>query len=134
MSLAEGFIKLPRSILGYLERGEIGYTAYGVYIVTLLQADVRTGIWFGSSTKLRCELSLDVPGERQLKRALECLEKSGLIKRFITPGKRRNYPVLIDGFEVRGSALRRMRLNASKSKDWKEPVYEVCTDESSNCP
>jgi hypothetical protein len=97
-------------------------TAFWAMVV---DADPATGVWIGSGRALsflfNCTLS-----EKCARRALEGLEKNPegpYIKRFTTPGKHGNYPILINRFEVTAGARMGLRLNADATVNWREPVY-----------
>jgi hypothetical protein len=125
-----GFVKLSRSLLDRLEMGELGWLSLAVLYVITLQANYLTGVWVGSSVKLAASVPKDCPDQRTLNRALQLLEKNRFIKRFITPGKRGNYPVLVNHYLIADGALKGKELNADKSTDWREPIYEVCHDDA----
>ena len=44
------------------------------------------------------------------------------------PGKRGNFCVLVDRYDIKLGALKGKRLIASKSEDWRNPHYEYCAE------
>ena len=127
--MMQGYVPLRRGLLEHLDRGRLGSFDVGIYIRILLQADYRTGLWWGSANKLRAQGPAD-PSLRGVQRSLEHLERITFIRRFRLRGKHGNYPVLIHKFLVTDGALKGMRLNAERSADWRHPVYEAWTEDS----
>ncbi len=123
---AEGFIKIRRGLLKHLELGRLTAHDLGLYLAILLQANYRTGLWVGSAAKLFAIF----PKEntlRRTQRSLERIEQIGFIKRFRVPGRKHNYPVLINKFECTKGVLTGYRLNAEVSTDYRHPVYDHVT-------
>lgn len=129
---AEGFIKIRRGLLKHLELGRLTAHDLGLYLAILLQANYRTGLWVGSAAKLFAIF----PKEntlRRTQRSLERIEQIGFIKRFRVPGRRHNYPVLINKFECTKGVLTGYRLNAEVSTDYRHPVYDHVTELTLSC-
>lgn len=129
---AEGFIKIRRGLLKHLELGRLTAHDLGLYLAILLQANYRTGLWVGSAAKLFAIF----PKEntlRRTQRSLERIEKIGFIKRFRVPGRKHNYPVLINKFECTKGVLTGYRLNAEVSTDYRHPVYDHVTELTLSC-
>src|ERR1051326_6495562 len=136
---SDGYVRLRRGLLEHLENGRMTYMQAGVYSVMLLQADHKTGIWWGSAMKLYAmsrgdgetesgEDTRNMAERRKLNRCLSRLEDGGYIKRFIVKGKIGNYAVLINKFMCSGGVNDGKTLNAAKSEDWRRPVYERCNE------
>lgn len=129
---AEGFIKIRRGLLKHLELGRLTAHDLGLYLAILLQANYRTGLWVGSAAKLFAIF----PKEntlRRTQRSLERIEQIGFIKRFRVPGRKHNYPVLINKFECTKGVLTGYRLNAEVSTDYRHPVYDHVTELTLSC-
>jgi hypothetical protein len=118
-----GFIPLRRGILEHLEQGRLSGNEFLAYVLMILRADSKTGIWFGGALALSAFSGGFLSG-RTARRVLEGLETKGYIKRFSEPGRRGNYPVLINFYEVTQGARSGHRLNAEQTTDWRHPVYE----------
>jgi len=120
-----GYVKFRRGILDHTHDGRMTATEATAFWAMVVDADPATGVWIGSGRALsflfNCTLS-----EKCARRALEGLEKNPegpYIKRFTTPGKHGNYPILINRFEVTAGARMGLRLNADATVNWREPVY-----------
>jgi hypothetical protein len=120
-----GFAIVRGGILDHLVAGRLGYPELGIYTVIHLQADFRTGIWWGSAPRL---LATSPRGAsiRDVQRWLQTLKRIRFLRPFHKHGERGNYPVLIDKYFVRIGALSGTRLNAWKSESWNHPCYESC--------
>jgi hypothetical protein len=125
-----GHIKLRRGLLKHIEQGRLTTFDTGIYTRILLEADYRSGIWWGSASKLLALASAD-SSPRRVRASLQHLDGIGFLRRFWVRGRHGNYPVLINKFECSDGAMKGMRLNAEKSDDWRHPVYEFCDDEGS---
>ena len=128
-----GFVKIRRGIVEHLLSGAIGFLEAGVYLTIHLQADYRTGVWTGSAPRLAATAPRGAT-LRDIQRALNRLAEIGFIRVFHTRGARGNYRVLIHKFEVETPALKGKRLNAFKSENWREPVYESCAEDGTEVP
>jgi hypothetical protein len=122
-----GFAIIRGGILDHLVSGKIGFFELGLYATIHLQADFKTGVWWGSSPKL---LAAAPSGTslRDVQRGLQTLVEIGFLRTFRIHGARGNYPVLIDKYDVRTGALSGTRLNAAKSESWRKPLYESCAE------
>jgi hypothetical protein len=123
----KGFVIIRGGIVDHLLAGNISLFDLGVYLVIQLQADFRTGVWRGSAPRLLATASRGT-NLRQVQRALQNLTNQGLLRSFHVRGKRGNFCVLLDRYEIKMGALRGKRLIASKSEDWRNPYYETCAD------
>jgi hypothetical protein len=131
--VSNGFIQIRRGLLEHAERGTVGFLDLGIYLQIHLQVNYETGIWMGSAAKLSATAPRDADG-RAIRRSLENLEHAGFIKRFMVRGKRGNYPVVVNKYEPQCGAMKGKRLNAEKTMDWRQPVYESCHEVSIKCP
>jgi hypothetical protein len=129
---SEGFILLRRGLGKHIRRGKLPPNALAVYIHLLLCADFTTGVQHNSAIHIVFAMGNTIC-ERHVRRALAHLEKGGYIKRFMKPGKRGDYPILIDKYEIRThlgteegteERIEIKRLNASTTSDWECPVYD----------
>jgi len=123
---ARGYVQVRRGLLEHVRRGDITPLGLSAYALMLLGADSRTGIWWGSAKGLAADFGFV---ERTARDLLESLEAAGHIKRFATPGRHGNYPILLDGYEVRHGVNEDRRLSAKATMDWKNPVYENCEED-----
>jgi len=116
-----GFAQIRRGILDHLRAARLTLMEFAAYVVVIILADKATGIWRGSAKALAVEVCVS---ERQARHLLESLERKSYVKRFATRRKRGNYPVLVARYEVTFGAYKGMRLNAERTTDWRNPVYE----------
>lgn len=126
-----GFVKIRRGIEEHLIAGAIGFFEFGVYATIHLQADYRTGVWTGSAPRLQASAPRGAK-LRDIQRALKRLEEIAFIRVFHTQGKRGNYHVMLNKFESSSPALKGKRLNAFKSPNWKDLVFEDCADDDTD--
>ena len=124
--MSQGHVKRRRGILGHLQDGRITLLEEGAHDVISMRADKATGIWRGSARAFAANCGAGDVSERQARNLLESLETKKYIRRFATKGKRGNYPILVNKYEVTFGARSGMRLNAEASDDWRNPVYESC--------
>lgn len=122
-----GFIKIRRGIEEHLIAGTIGFFETGIYVAMHLQADFRTGVWVGSAPRLAATAPRGA-SLRDIQRAMERLAEIRFIRVFHTPGSRGNYRVLLHKFEPQTPALKGKRLNAFKSENWRDLVFETCAE------
>lgn len=128
MTTNNGFLKRRRGILEHIQEGKITLAEHGAHDVIGLLADKRTGIWFGSARAFAANCGAGDVSERQARHLLESLEVKGYIKRFPRRRAHGNYPILINKYEVTFGAYTGMRLNASATIDWHNPIYEKCLE------
>lgn len=128
-----GYAIIRSGILDHLLSGKLSLFDLGIYTVVHLQADFKTGIWWGSAPRI---LASSPAGTslRAVQLGLQTLTEIGFLRRFHKQGSRGNYPVLIDKYDIKLGALRGRRLNALKSDSWSAPFYELCTEHCSNSP
>jgi hypothetical protein len=122
--LRGGYIIIRSGITDHLISSRLGFFEFGVYATIHLQANFKTGIWWGSAPRL---LATAPSGTdlRKVQKALQALAEIGFLRPFHTHGARGNYPVLIDKYEIRIGALKGQRLNAARSVSWQRPFYEA---------
>lgn len=121
-----GYIPKRRGVLEHLQDGRLTLLEYAAYDAMILLADKSSGMWWGSAKALAAICGAGDLTERQARHLLESLGQKGYIRRFATAGKRGNYPILVNKFEVTFGARKGMRLNAERTSDWRNPVYESC--------
>ncbi len=122
-----GFTPIRNAVEEHLEKGRLTYCDFGIYVKIHLGADYKTGVWWGSAKKLLTEGPAD-GSLRRIRESLRRLASIIFIKPFRVRGRRGNYPVLINKFDLRGE-LRGYRVNAEKTTDWRHPVLELRTDD-----
>ena len=122
-----GFAIIRGGILDHLLAGTISLFELGIYLVIHLQVDFQTGVWRGSSPRLLAAAPRGT-GLREVQRALQNLVRQGFLRSFHVRGKRGNFCVLVDRYNVKVGALKGNRLIASKSLDWRSPHYEACAE------
>ena len=122
---SSGYAILRSGILEHLVAGRLGYPELGAYATIHLQADFRTGIWWGSAPRLLATAPRGT-SLRDVQRWMQTLTRIRFLRPFHRHGERGNYPVLIDKYDVKTGALRGMRLNAWRSESWEHPYYEFC--------
>ncbi|SRR6266567_2336763 len=116
-----GYVKLRRGILEHYQDGKVSAYEFHIYVLLILEADYKTGIWHGSAEKLSIVYRIAPSTCRDV---LSKLHQKGYIRRFNLPGKHGNYPVLINKYECSDGSGSDIYLNAKKSKDWRHPIYE----------
>ncbi|HEV2378693.1 MAG TPA: hypothetical protein VG206_02740 [Terriglobia bacterium] len=118
--MSSGFVPLRRGLLDHIERGKMCQSEMFCYILLLLKADHKTGVWWGSAVAIEALTCAEVK-HRTAAWALARLEEKGYIKRFITPGKHGNFPILIDRFHCSDGT----RTNASDTLVWPPTVNKT---------
>jgi hypothetical protein len=118
-----GFAKIRAGLEEHLIAGHIGFFEAGIYTTIHLQANFRTGLWFGSAPRLLATAGRGA-SLRSVQHALERLIEIQFLRSFHIHGTRGNYPVLIHKYEPSCGALKGMRLNAIASDNWRRPIYE----------
>lgn len=84
-------------------------------------ANAGTGILWTNAAQLALRLNKT----RKLMQHFLCrLERKGYIKKFSKARSRERYPILIDKYRCTVMPQKGMVLNAEKSTDWRNPVYE----------
>jgi hypothetical protein len=123
-----GHVRMRRGVLNHLRLGRMTLKQKGAFETIVELADWQTGVWFGSARALSAICGAGDLSEREARTLLESLEKArpqGYIRRFVTPGHRGNYPIVVHKYEIRvGEVV--FRVNAWKTEDWKHPELEPC--------
>jgi len=136
--MSSGFYKRRRGILEHLENGTIGlldlaihdYLCLKINAIRGSECSIPAGVVFTSSAAIYAVCPREV-SERTVRRSLEHLDKIGWIKRWTTPGKHGNYPVLVARASVHDLSGNEYRVNAEATTDWRFPVY-VSGEESAS--
>jgi len=129
-----GWYARRRGVLEHYGSGKVSAFDAGIHDFLCLTCDYRTGVAQCSAAKI----SIAWPGHnmRTIKRSLAKLERIGWIKRFRTPGKHGNYPILILRFAV----LRRgpeagpdesptlWLVNGERTTDWRDVQFDPDTE------
>lgn len=127
-----GFILLRRGLIDHIRAGTLSPEELGIYIHLLFCADFSTGLQKNSAPHIYYSM-----GQRStircIQRALENLEKLGFIKRFRIPGKKKDYHLLVDKYEVTCGVLTGSRVNAAATTDWCDIQYTLGTDTGTDC-
>lgn len=126
MSNESGYIPMRRGILDHVERGELCFGEFSALLLLMILADYQTGIAWGCALRLSSICGQGDLSPRYARKLLENLEKKGFIKRFATRRGHGNYPILIHHYECSDGAKKGLRLNATASTNWKNPIYESC--------
>lgn len=130
----EGFIQIRRGLRDHIRQGKFSPNALAVYLWLHLCADFRTGMQQNSPHHICFGMGQTI-SPRQASRALVFLEKAGYIKRFLTKGKRGDYPIGIDKYEVScgtEDGTEKLRLNIARTTDWQNPVYDSGKDDGND--
>jgi hypothetical protein len=128
----EGFIKIRRGLREHVRDGRMTAGELSIYIWLHFCADFRTGSQKNSAPHIHYAIGRTL-SVRQIRRYLESLESKGYIKRFMVPGKKGDYYILINKFEVTDGDREGQFLNTDKTMDWREPVYDGgCEDDRGN--
>jgi hypothetical protein len=123
-----GYTQKRRGAVEHLRDGRLTLLEYGAHDLVLALADKKTGIWWGSAKALAAHCGAGDVSERQARHLLESLESKHYIRRFAKKRGHGNYAILINKYEVTFGAHKGMRLNAEKTADWRNPVYESCLE------
>lgn len=128
MSGANGFLATRRGLLEHLQDGRLTLQQKGAFQTICELAHWKTGVWWGSARALAANCGAGDVTERQARHLLESLEGAGYIRRFSTPGRRGNYGIVVDKFEVRVGELL-YRVNSKATEDCRRPVLELCQED-----
>jgi hypothetical protein len=97
MSKENGFVPLRRGLWEHVRDGRMSVMEALAFIYICSQADTRTGIWKGSAGALVTELGFK---PRTARDVIERLEHGDYIRRFLRPGERFCYPILVHKFAI----------------------------------
>lgn len=135
-AIRRGWYPRRRGILEHLESGKISLLDLAVHDFLCLTAYPATGVAITSAEKIRA-LSPRAISLRAIQRSLDHLERIGWIKRWRTPGKKGNYPILLARWFTRGLSLMNGKsvtewksVNAERTTDWKDVRFDPVTDPS----
>ncbi len=133
--MTKGFYKRRRGILEHLEAGEISLLDLAVHDFLCLRANavvgngspLPPGVWIGSAKAIHalCPRQISL---RAIQRSLEHLEKLRWLKRWVSPGRMGNYPILIARFHVHDLSSKEYVINAEATTDWRNPVLVPVTE------
>jgi hypothetical protein len=118
------FIPMPADVYGDLGDG-LTPTRWCVLSTIYRQVDFETGLWKGSADKIVAAWQGSFE-KRTVQRTLEDLHDLGYIKSFRVHGRHGNYPVAIEGYQVRFGPHSGHALNAKNTTNPAHPVYELC--------
>lgn len=116
-----GFVKLRRGFFDHTADGRMSWQDGFLYLELLQLADPGTGILRANAPQLAYETH-STP--RKVNKYLNRLERKGYIKRFAVRGSPISYPILINRFFCSNSPNFGKVLNATKTTDWRAPIYE----------
>lgn len=131
---AGGWYARRRGAGEHLASGRISLFDSGVHDFLCMNAQSRIepsssvppGIWIGSARKIWL-LTARQDDERAIQRSIQKLERIGWIRRYLAPGHRGDYPILISKFVVTDLSGTQFFINAELSDNWKHPKYLPCT-------
>lgn len=133
-----GFVKLRRGAVEHLESGHVGLIDLGIFALLLLRANSVVGngsLWPAGIVMTSAKaISAYAPrniGDREIQRSLSNLERAGWIKRFRTPGRHGNYPVLLCRHSVHDLSGNEFRVDAENTSDWRHPKLVPVSELSS---
>ena len=122
-SISEGFTKLPDTVRRAVGRRIKDPFDLGVYAHLKMEAAWSTGIYHGNALDIAYRFG-NLKLYPKIKRSIFRLRKSCLINYRVTAGKRGDYDVLIDGFQVTFGGLKGKYLNAWSHSSLAKPEYE----------
>jgi len=133
-----GFYKRRRGILEHLESGKVSLLDTAVHDLICLRANavigngssLPPGVWKGSAAAIHALCPRTI-SERAIQRSLEHLERIGWIKRWLTRGKKGNYPILVCRYSVADLSGKGYVINGEETTDWRQPKLESVTESSS---
>jgi len=95
----QGWVPLRRGIMEHVYDGRLTPVEHHALVSMLLLADAATGTWrHGSAPALTTILGYS--SKNTMAEALEGLEEKGYVLRDYAPGRRGNYPIVIDKFLI----------------------------------
>lgn len=122
-----GYAQLRRGILEHVRSGKLSPLRFATYTLLILEADSSTGVAFSSAKSLAARYGIE---ERYARTILEDLEKAGCVRRFCTPGKHGEYPILVNKYIASTGARKGLMVNAINTADWRHPVFDKCEEGS----
>jgi hypothetical protein len=128
-----GWVARRRGILEHLERGDVSLLDTAVHDMLSLWADLQSGICWASAEKINA-LAPSEFSYKSVQRSLAKLERIGWIKRWMTRGKRGNYPVLVCRYFVRDASMTWISTSGERTMDWRDVKFDAVHDPSFNGP
>jgi hypothetical protein len=136
--MSTGYYKRRRGILEHLEDGTISLLDLAVHDYLNLKANLvmgngsslPPGVCITSAVAIHATCPSQI-SERAIQRSLEHLEDIGWIRRWNVRGKRGNYPVLVCRASVHDLSGNELRVDGTKTTDWRNPVLVSVGDLSS---
>jgi hypothetical protein len=126
----EGFIAIRRGLADHLISGKMSAYMFSVYFVLLLQCDWSTGIWNGNAHRIYYALGGSM-SLSEIRKNLAKLCRQLYVKSLHYQGRKGNYYVLINRYIPTVGEHEGKALNAIDSTSWKNPIYEVRSDDAS---
>ena len=126
MGQKTGFLPLRRGLFEHVAERRMSFFEASLFIAITAEANPATGLCFGSAGLFAAMYSLP---PRTVRDWMEKLEAKGYIRRFPIQGKHGTHPILVNKYRCSDGAMKNKYLNASKSDDWENPVYEVRDDD-----
>jgi hypothetical protein len=130
-AFVSGFVAARRGLLDHLRDGRITLLEYGTLIALIQHAHSDSGLWIGSAKAFSCICGAGDIGNRQARHLLEQLERKSYIKRFATPRKKGNYPILVHKYLCTSGAYAGKMINAVATMDWRHPLFESIAEHCS---
>lgn len=90
-----GFVKMRRGIIDHIESGKLNSDESAAYMLMILKANHRTGIWRGSGLALAASFKWSL---RTAQRVLSSLISKSYISAKRARGSRGNYPIKIERY------------------------------------
>jgi hypothetical protein len=128
-----GWYPRRRGILEHLERGDVSLLDIAIHDVLSLWADHQSGICWASAEKINA-LAPSEFSYKSVQRSLAKLERIGWIKRWMTKGKRGNYPVLVCRYFVRDASMTWISTSGERTTDWRDVKFDAVHDPSFKGP
>jgi hypothetical protein len=135
--MSAGFYKRRRGILEHLEAGRITLLDLAIHDYLNLKANLLVGspCWIPPGICITSAVAIHavcggIVSYKTIQRRLRHLEEIGWIKRFHTPGKHGNFPVLICRASVHDVSGMEYRINGNETIDWRHPKLLPVREES----
>src|ERR1700735_1708811 len=129
MSHHWGWYARRRVVLDHLEARTITLIDSGIHDYLCLIADYKTGEGRPSAEKIHVLAGAGI-SLRAIQRSLNKMEKLGWLKRFMTPGKKGNYYIVICRYFVRDASGTWQSVNLERTTDWRAVQFDPVTDPS----
>lgn len=123
-----GYVQLRRGLSQHVRDGRLTFFEASLYAFILMDADPSSGLCHGSAGLYAAIYGLS---SRTCRDALEKLESKGYLRRFSRQGRHGSYPILINKFKCSDGAMKGRYVNALKTEDYRNILYES-RDESVN--